>query len=275
MKWNVYDNELSKYLSFLANMYESGLSYASINTARSALSAVFPDIDNCKIGEHRLITQFMKGISKLRPPTPKYSLTWDSSKMLDVLKSLDSETIPLRELTLKVLALLALVTAQRAQVFSQIQIHDILWGDPIQIKIPSILKTTTIKNPNPILIIPSFENKSLCPIFNLKMYVEKTKILRGESANLFISFVSPYKPVTSQTISKWLCKTLDMAGVDSSIYTGHSFRHAATSKASSRKVNVDAIFQRVGWSNRSNVFAKHYNKKIDDRTTFANSLLSN
>jgi site-specific recombinase XerD len=271
---NVYESRIENYLSFLASLFESGLGYNSINTARSALSSVFPLIENSKIGEHRLISQFMKGVSKLRPPRPKYSITWDTNSMLELLKSWDCNIIDLKTITLKLIALLALVTAQRAQTLTSIKISDIVWGSPVQIKLSSILKTTSIKNPNPVLVIPSFDSTNLCPVHTLHCYIDKTKDIRKESDQLFISFVPPHKPVTSQTISHWLCKVLEMSNIDTSVFSGHSFRHASTSKASNRGVSIDSIFQRAGWSSGSKVFAKHYNKRIDDRSNFANVLLN-
>jgi len=43
-QWNVFAASISNYLSFLADLYDQGLSYNTINTARSALSSVFDPI---------------------------------------------------------------------------------------------------------------------------------------------------------------------------------------------------------------------------------------
>ena len=56
---------------FLTTLYESDLSYSSINSARSALSAILdkPDSAQPKFGEHPDVKCLMKGIFQNRPPT--------------------------------------------------------------------------------------------------------------------------------------------------------------------------------------------------------------
>jgi len=273
-QWNVYESNLSHYLSFLASLFEAGLSYNSINTARSALSSVFPPIDHVKIGEHRLVAQFMRGIARLRPIQSKYSVTWDPSLVLNLLESWDNSRISLKQLTLKLASLLALITSQRVQTLAEIRISNIVHGNPIQIRICTVLKTTGVKNPNPILIVPPYHVKNLCPVSTLRCYLDRTNVVRGDTDSLFISFVSPYKKVSAQTLSRWLCTTLELAHVDTSVFTGHSFRHSSISKAASRGISTDSIFKRVGWSNGSSTFAKFYNKPIDTRSEFAAAILS-
>ena len=48
---------------------------------------------------------------------------------------------------------------------------------------------------------------------------------------MFLATVRPHKAVSTQTISRWLVKVLDKAGIDVSIYSGHSTRAASTTKA--------------------------------------------
>jgi len=272
--WDVWGSNLSHYLSFFTSLFESGLGYNCINTARSAFSMVFPTIDGVRVGEHVLINRFMKGVVKLRPPRPKYSVTWDSTKLLDLLITWNNDKILLKQLTFKLAALLALITAQRSQTLAKIKISEIFWGDPVQIRISSRLKTTSLNNPNPVLVIPEYHIPSVCPVKTLRCYIDRTMSLRGASDNLFISFVSPHRPVTSQTIGHWLSKSLELAGIDTKVFTGHSFRHASTSRASAKGIHIDSIFQRAGWTNKSRVFAKHYNKPIDNRADFALSILN-
>jgi hypothetical protein len=147
---------LQAVLSFLAEMFVDGYSYTSVNCARSALSAVLDKIEGHKVGDHPLVCRLLKGVSKLRPPKPRYQCTWDVGKVLDLFSSWppDSE-LTLKQLTIKLCALLALVTAQRVQTLVSINVSNILLGDPVQILIPSILKTTSVSNSNrPIVLVP-------------------------------------------------------------------------------------------------------------------------
>ena len=52
---------------FLADLYEQGLQYHTINTIRSAVSMTHNTIGNTPIGQH---PQLMKGIYNSRPPEP-------------------------------------------------------------------------------------------------------------------------------------------------------------------------------------------------------------
>ena len=88
-------------------LHSQGLSYSSINTARSALSSILK-LDNCdNFGTHPLVTRFMKGIYELIKPKPKYNQIWDVSQVLDYLKTLyPLEKLSLKELTQKTVMLL-------------------------------------------------------------------------------------------------------------------------------------------------------------------------
>ena len=56
------------------------------------------------------------------------------------------------------------------------------------------------------------ENTKMCPAQSLDMYVDRTKTLRGDNTQLFISFIKPHKPVTSSTIARWLKECYDLSG---------------------------------------------------------------
>ena len=47
--------------------------------------------------------------------------------------------------------------------------------------------------------------------------------------------------VGSSSLSRWLKTVLSLAGIDSTVYTGHSFRSASTSKASRLGIPLDTI----------------------------------
>ena len=49
--------------NFLADRFEEGLEYATMNVYRSALSAFHPLVEGCKVGQHPTIVRFMQGSS--------------------------------------------------------------------------------------------------------------------------------------------------------------------------------------------------------------------
>jgi hypothetical protein len=64
---------LSNILSFLADCFDDGLQYRSINVLRSALSSSYPRIDGYAVGQHSYVLNLMKSIFNNRPPKPRYS----------------------------------------------------------------------------------------------------------------------------------------------------------------------------------------------------------
>lgn len=58
-------------------------------------------------------------------------------------------------------------------------------------------------------------------------------------------------------------------------YTSHSLRHASISTSLSKEVDISIIKSLAGWSNKSKVFEKFYNRPIiNNKTAFASSILS-
>ena len=79
--------------------------------------------------------------------------------------------------------------------------------------------------------------------------------------------------MTPDTISRWLKRTLDDAGIESQ-YTGHSCRAASTSAANKLGVNIDIIMEKAGWTNAS-TFGRYYKKATADNDNFADKILEN
>ncbi len=62
------------------------------------------------------------------------------------------------------------------------------------------------------------------------------------------------------------------AGVEDG-FTAHSTRHAATSRAFQRGVKMKVIKNAAGWTEKSQVFSKFYNKPVLEEN-FAEAILS-
>lgn len=224
------------------------------------------------------IKRFMKGVYKLRPPRPRYDLTWDPSVVLNYLGNMyPNEGLTFSELTKKLVTLLALVTAHRVQTLSLIRISEIKrYNDKCIITIPDFIKTSGVNKFQPTLLLPFFnERPSICPARTLNSYLDASKPLRGDNCDfLFLSLKKPHKKVSSQSLSRWIKVTLGESGVDFSIFGAHSTRHAATSAANRLGVNIDVIKKTAGWSGNSTAFAKFYNREVSTETqdAFARTL---
>ena len=97
--------------------------------------------------------------------------------------------------------------------------------------------------------------------------MQVTKAFRNDNTKnkLLLSYIRPHKEVGSKTVSRWLKQSLAAAGVDVSVFQGHSVRAASSSKAKLCGVPRDNILKMGGWSNER-TFATHYDKPILDVT---------
>lgn len=103
-------------IEFLTELFHSDVGYSGINTARSALATCVTIPGTIPLGKHPDIARFVKGVFQLKPSLPRYQGTWDVSIVLDYLETLyPHQNLSLKELTLKLVMLTALVTGQRGQ----------------------------------------------------------------------------------------------------------------------------------------------------------------
>lgn len=243
-------------------LYKQGVGYSAINTARSALSLVITPADKTTFGEHPLVTRFLKGTFELRPSLPRYSTIWDVGIVLTYLWSFPAlNDLTLRQLTLNLTMLLALVTAQRTQTLSKLDtscMQETTTG--ITFTIWDTLKTTRPgKHLVPIEIRSFTPDSHLCLVTYIKHYITKTHLLCSDP-RLLISYTKPHKPVTNSTVARWIRSTLQDAGIGVSIFLAHSSQTAASYSLNTQLPLAD-IRKVGGWSN-ARTFAEHYNKPI-------------
>ena len=104
---------VSQIIDFLYTLYELGLRCSAIGTHRSAISAIVEIPGVLQLGEHLLVSRFMKGIFHLRPAQPRYTKTWDVNKVLSYLKSLGpNHSLSLKQLPLKTATLLTILAGR-------------------------------------------------------------------------------------------------------------------------------------------------------------------
>lgn len=262
-------------LEFLASLYRKGLGYSAINTARSALSSFFGTCElEVSIGKHYLVKRFMRGIFLLRPSLPRYQFTWDVNKVLTYLQQF-SLTADLKILTMKVVMLLSLLAAQRTQTLHLIDVRQITFTDNgVKIRISALIKQSRPGYHLPELSFEKYPDKSLCVVSFLKQYISITEPFRGNETALFLSYLSPHKAVTKDTIARWIKTVMNNAGIDINIFRAHSVRSASVSHASKCRVPLDTILRTAGWS-RESTFRKYYDKPITNDTVFAEAVLNN
>ena len=71
-KVNSFNPYVNCVLKFLSELFQGGLGYSAINTAKSAISSLTAVVSNVVIGSNTLVQRFMKGIfSKKKNMSPK------------------------------------------------------------------------------------------------------------------------------------------------------------------------------------------------------------
>lgn len=261
-KINIFEANVDSVLTYLTELYNAGLGYSCINTTRSALSS-FLQLENCvSVGSHTLARRFMKGVFNLRPSLPRYNVTWDVNIVLKFLKNLTPiSSLSLLKLSQKLLMLL--LSGQRGQTLHLIDIRNIHLQDScVKIVIGDLLKTSDNKKHLGEINLSRYdEDTDLCVVNALTHYLQRTEHLRALETKLFITTQRPHKPVSRDTIGRWLKTVMKQAGIDVNIFKPHSTRAAPTSTAYAMRIPVDTIIRTVGWSKKS-VFRKFYKKPV-------------
>ena len=189
---NPFNPRVRDLLLFLKESWNSGSSYGTLNPQWSAISL----ISDQKIGEDAPVTRFLKGCFKLKPTKSKYTSTQDINVVLDFLEDLGpSEGLSFQQLSEKIVTIIALISAHRAQTLSKIKISNIRYiGSENEIIITDIIKTSAPGRPQPILRLPECKDRpNLCLAACVNFYVKYTESFRNSEDSLFLSIKNPRK----------------------------------------------------------------------------------
>jgi len=236
------------------------------------------EVDGSRVGQHPLVTRFLKGVYNSRPPAPRYSTTWDVNVILSHITTLpDNTDLDLKLLSYKLVMLLALTNADRCSDLAALDLNFRTYQtNGVKFVIPGLTKSRR-KGPPIEAFYPKFTDDSkLCPLLALQAYEERTKGHRKSlhSRNpVFISIKKPFKPVKPATIGHWLKNLMKEAGIDTSVFTAHSTRGAATSKARAVGVPMAEILKAANW-NSTSTFCRFYNRPTTS-CLFGQAVLSN
>ena len=191
-------------LAFLTTLYERGIGYSQINKARSALSVLCLDI---QIGKHSLISRFVHGVRNSRTPQLKYPILRDAKDFLLYLANWEaSSTSSLKDITLKLVTIMACISTQRIHTLSLIGLRHIKFYPSATY--PYVFGDLKVAHHQPHLVItlPSHSDKDqLQTIEILQLYLEKTRTFRlYKPHKLFLSWRPPHKPVMTDTFAHWI-----------------------------------------------------------------------
>ena len=255
---------LPEGLGFLSYLHETGLSYSAVNTARSALSLILR-FDTVPFGVHPDVVQFMKGLNNLKPSVPRYSQVWDLDLVLDLLKLWSPKTkLGLRILTMKTAMLVLIVSGQRPQILSKLNVDrmDISKNKVVFHMLPTDFKQGNRGSFPEKLQFDKFPgDKRICVFTYLVEYIQRTLDIRHTNKSLFLTVGTPHKAPSAATISRWIKTVLRHAGINTKRFSSGSVRAAVSSKAVSKGVSIIEILKLGGWT-RESTFTRYYKKPI-------------
>ena len=187
----------------------------------------------------------------------------------------ENSQLTLKELSIKLVVLLLLVTSQRGATILALSADRLEFEEDNAIfRLDKLLKHNQVWDPLDLIVLRSYHrDKKLCIVLLLKSYLRRTRDLRGSYRQLILSYSKPHKPISRDTLSRWTLLMLRLSGIDISKYKSHSTRGASTSRARALGIPLNAIMKHAGWKAATS-FANYYNKKIEvDTTKVAQALL--
>ncbi|XP_040261452.1 uncharacterized protein LOC120977528 [Bufo bufo] len=105
---------VTEILHFLSSLFDQGKAYRTISLFRSAISASHQGFDGTPAGQHPLVCRLMRGSRMSRPPRPRFTTTWDVSRVLSFLSAWPQNSeLSLRQLSAKLVTLLCLISCKR------------------------------------------------------------------------------------------------------------------------------------------------------------------
>ena len=256
-------------LEYLKDLFMLGRPYRSINLHRSAISAYHTPmvVGNAlvPVGKHPMVSTLMSAVHNLRPPTAKYSFTWDIEVVLNMFRSWPEVLTP-KQLSIKTVTLLSLIGIPRK---AEIHLFDLDYfadfSHYFTFDMPG-----TVKNigeggkPDPIEFHAHPEDSKLCPLACIREYIKLTASWRvhGKPAQFFLTHKKPHNPASRSTLARWIKNALLLADVDTKVFQAHSLRGASTSQALLKGLSVRDIVSHGRWS-RESTWQRFYHKKVD------------
>ena len=250
-------------LDYLLHLTQDrGLAYTTVGLHRSAISSLTQPDNSQPIGQHPLVSRFMKALFQHRPPAHKtLRPTWDVAEVLNTVKGwgpttqLDGGLLARRTLMLVALAsikrisdLTLLDTSPGYMVISDTRVvFQLRFGG----------KQSRPKHTPPVVILEQVSDPTLCPVDHIKHYLEYTQDLRSSSA-LFVTLTPPHGAASVASLRSWLMRTLREAGIN---YPAGSTRAAAASFALAHRISISSILACGDWA-KAKTMLTHYSRRV-------------
>ena len=270
---------ISKIADFLLYLRRSlHLSNSSIVSYRSMLNAVYrfilPDVSS-----HPVLHDLLRSFRIERPLPSSRVPPWDLLRVLSLLRGPPFEPLSscsLRDLTRKVLFLVALATARRVGELQAVSSSVSYSGEDLYLSyLPEFrAKTESASNPLPrsfaVRLLRDFvgslpDELLLCPVRALCIYVSHTSTVSPRPRSLFVSPRTPTRPLSKNALSYFLrsviLQSLPPPPTSSSSVRAHTVRSVSSSAAFSRNVALPDILAAATWHS-STVFTSSYLRDV-------------
>nr|XP_054597211.1 uncharacterized protein LOC107396174 [Nothobranchius furzeri] len=290
---------LHEVLRYLRHLFDKGRAASTLKVHLAAISANHLLVDGRSIGAHCLVTQFLRGVRRLRPALCRPAPAWDLPLVLRAMCGPPFEpmtTAPLAVVSVKTAFLLAVTSAKRVSELHALDISPAclrwkadgsgvtLW--PNVAFLPKVLPAGYVNAaielgayfPPPFLSEEQRRANLLCPVRALQLYIVATNTVR-QSNQLFVCHggVNRGRALSKQRLSHWVVDAIAMAyaAVGAVAPPGivcHSTRSVATSWAAMRGVPLADVCAAASWATPC-TFARFYRLNVGHGSALAAAVL--
>ena len=198
---DLLSTSVTDIITLLTDMFERGLSYSSICTARSPLSNFLSLPAYADIPEHNLIKRFIKGCFNKRSPQPRHAHTWDINQVLKYIDQMGQNfELTLKQRSLELVMPLTLLNIPRVETIPSFNIKKMFSDETSCTFLPNNL----LKHSRPSYVNKSVtyrvypHNPNLCPETTIRHYKHAIDLLIPNTAQ-FIVTGSQIKQLTRTT----------------------------------------------------------------------------
>ena len=153
------------------------------------------------------------------------------------------DELTLKELSYNLVMLLALLSGQQCHTLHCSSVSSVKMSDSKCVFTVDVLLKQSRKGKHlaPLEFLAFPQNEKLCILSVLKEYLHRMKEVRGEENKPLLSYQAPHKPVSKNTLARWLRQALNRAGVNTAQFSAHSTCAASTLAALSSGVPVNIV----------------------------------
>ena len=237
-------------------------------TVLSMLKQVI-DASHHHVLQHVYVKHFQQGYFNMYLPQPKPPCTtWDIQQVLDYWQCQPSnQKLNLTQLARKTMMLILLSTCRWKNKLLSLSVkHMYTFPQCIMFYLVKLPKTFTQGTPDEntrwlsVRQADQSVDNNLCPVRALTVYLAKTRRIQS-SDSVFVTSTPPYSAIKPMTLNLWILQSMKQAGIDTSLYTAYSTRHASSSGALKKGMPMDEVLRLGCWKTPS-TFIKHYNLPI-------------